>query len=81
MNQKLFEPELLDIMATALTGNLGFAAAQIWLLEQSDGALWRRAGHHTTRNAPPVPGRVERGNGGDRPGGRAARADRYQRSG
>src|SRR5207302_1371285 len=63
MNQKLFEPELLDIMATALTGNLGFAAAQIWLLEQSDGALWRRAGHHTTRNAPPVPGRVERGMG------------------
>src|SRR6266550_3584827 len=63
MNQKLFEPELLDIMATALTGNPGFAAAQIWLLEQSDGALWRRAGHHTTRNAPPVPGRVERGMG------------------
>ena len=63
MNQKLFEPELLDIMATALTGNLGFAAAQVWLLEPSDGALWRRAGHHTTRSAPPVPGRVERGMG------------------
>ncbi len=63
MNQKLFEPELLDIMATALTGNLGFAAAQIWLLEPSDGALWRRASHHTTGNAPPVPGRVERGMG------------------
>jgi signal transduction histidine kinase len=63
MNQKLFEPELLDIMATALTGNLGFAAAQVWLLEPSDGALWRRAGHHTTRNPPPVPGRVERGMG------------------
>jgi signal transduction histidine kinase len=63
MNQKLFEPELLDIIATALTGNLGFAAAQVWLLEPSDGALWRRAGHHTTRNAPPVPGRVERGMG------------------
>jgi len=63
MNQKLFDPELLDIMATALTGNLGFAAAQIWLLEPSDGALWRRASHHTTRNAPPVPGRVERGMG------------------
>ena len=61
MNQKLFEPELLDVMATALTGNLGFAAAQLWLLEPSDGALWRRAGHHTTRNAPPMPGRVERG--------------------
>ena len=63
MNQKLFDPELLDIMATALTGNLGFAAAQVWLLEPSDGALWRRASHHTTRNAPPVPGRVERGMG------------------
>jgi signal transduction histidine kinase len=63
MNQKLFEPELLDIMATSLTGNLGFAAAQVWLLEPSDGALWKRAGHHTTRNAPPVPGRVERGMG------------------
>src|SRR5216683_3101705 len=63
MNQKLFEPELLDIMATALTGNLGFAAAQVWLLEPSDGALWRRASHHTTGNAPPVPGRVERGMG------------------
>jgi signal transduction histidine kinase len=61
MNQKLFEPELLDVVATALTGNLGFAAAQVWLLEPSDGALWRRAGHHTTRNAPPVPSRVERG--------------------
>ena len=61
MNQKLFEPELLDVIATALTGNLSFAAAQLWLLEPSDGALWCRAGHHTTRNAPPVPGRVERG--------------------
>jgi len=61
MNQKLFEPELLDIVATALTGNLGFAAAQVWLLESSDGALWRRASHHTTKNSPPVPGRVERG--------------------
>ena len=61
MNQKLFEPELLDIVATALTGNLGFAAAQVWLLEPSDGALWRRASHHITKNSPPVPGRVERG--------------------
>ena len=61
MNQKLFEPELLDIIATALTGNLGVAAAQIWLLEASDGALWQRAGHHVTKNAPPVPSRVERG--------------------
>jgi signal transduction histidine kinase len=63
MNQKLFEPELLDIIATALTGNLDFAAAQVWLLEPSDGALWRRASHHVTRNAPPVPSRVERGMG------------------
>src|ERR1700736_2528192 len=61
MNQKLFQAELLDVIATALTGNLGFAAAQVWLLEPSDGALWRRAGHHTTSNAPPVPSRVERG--------------------
>ncbi len=61
MNQKLFEPELLDVVATTLTGNLGFAAAQVWLLEASDGALWRRAGHHITDNPPPVPGRVERG--------------------
>ena len=61
MNQKLFEPELLDVVASALTGNLGFAAAQVWLLEPSDGALWRRASHHTTANPPPVPGRVERG--------------------
>src|SRR5438445_355876 len=61
MNQKLFEPELLDVVATALTGNLGFAAAQVWLLEPSDGALWRRASHHITKNSPPVPGRVERG--------------------
>jgi signal transduction histidine kinase len=61
MNQKLFQPELLDVIATALTGNLGFAAAQVWLLEPSDGALWRRASHHTTSEAPPVPGRVERG--------------------
>src|SRR5439155_952427 len=48
MNQKLFEPELLDIIATALTGNLGFAAAQVWLLEPSYGALWRRASDHIT---------------------------------
>jgi len=61
MNQKLFEPELLDVVTTALTGNLGFAAAQVWLLEPSDGALWRRASHHTTGEPPPVPGRVERG--------------------
>jgi len=61
MNQKLFEPELLDMVASALTGNLGFAAAQVWLLEPSDGALWRRASHHTTGEPPPVPGRVERG--------------------
>jgi len=61
MNQKLFEPELLDVVASALTDNLGFAAAQVWLLEASDGALWRRASHHTTANPPPVPGRVERG--------------------
>jgi signal transduction histidine kinase len=61
MNQKLFEPELLDVVATSLTGNLGFATAQVWLLEPSDGALWRRASHHTTDNPPPVPGRVERG--------------------
>jgi len=61
MNQKLFEPELLDVVASALTGNLGFAAAQVWLLEPSDGALWRRASHHTTGEPPPVPGRVERG--------------------
>src|SRR5207302_9470560 len=61
MNQKLFEPELLDVVATALTGSLRFAAAQVWLHEPSDGALWRRAGHHITINAPPVPSRVERG--------------------
>ena len=61
MNQKLFDPELLDVIATALTRNLGFAAAQVWLLEATDGALWRRAGHHLTANAPPMPPRVERG--------------------
>jgi signal transduction histidine kinase len=61
MNQKLFEPELLDVVATTLTGNLGLAAAQVWLLEASDGALWRRASHYTTESPPPVPGRVERG--------------------
>jgi signal transduction histidine kinase len=61
MNQKLFEPELLDIVATALTGNLGLAAAQVWLLEPSDGALWRRAAHHTTETPPPGAARVERG--------------------
>ncbi|TME44543.1 MAG: GAF domain-containing protein [Chloroflexi bacterium] len=61
MNQKLFEPELLDVAASALTANLGFMAAQVWLLESSDGALWRRASHHRTRNAPPLASRVERG--------------------
>src|SRR5919108_269790 len=61
MNQKLFEPELLDIIATALTGSLGLAAAQVWLLEPADGALWRRAAHHTTKNPPPGATRVERG--------------------
>ena len=61
MNQKLFEPELLDVVATALTDHLGLAVAQLWLVEASDGALYRRAGHHTTRLAPPLGGRVERG--------------------
>jgi signal transduction histidine kinase len=61
MNQKLFEPELLDVVATALTDQLGLAAAQLWLVEASDGALYRRAGHHTTTMAPPVASRVERG--------------------
>src|SRR5207247_5835832 len=61
INQKLFEPELLDIVATALTGNLGFAAAQVWLIQPSDGTLWSRASNHITKHAPPVPGRVERG--------------------
>ncbi|HEY8677915.1 MAG TPA: ATP-binding protein [Candidatus Dormibacteraeota bacterium] len=61
MNQKLFEPELLDVIAAALTDQLGLAVAQLWLLEASDGALYRRAARHTTRTAPPVPSRVERG--------------------
>ena len=61
MNRKLFEPEFLDVVATALTDHLGLAAAQLWLVEASDGALYRRAGHHTTKLAPPVAGRVERG--------------------
>jgi signal transduction histidine kinase len=63
MNQKLFEPELLDMVATALTEDLSLAAAQVWLLEPTDGALWKRAARHNTTNAPPVPGRVERGMG------------------
>ena len=61
MNRKLFEPEFLDVVASALTGDLGLAAAQLWLVEATDGALYRRAGHHTTSNAPPVASRVERG--------------------
>ncbi|HEY0493144.1 MAG TPA: GAF domain-containing sensor histidine kinase [Candidatus Dormibacteraeota bacterium] len=61
MNQKLFEPEFLDVVASALTGHLGLAAAQLWLVEATDGALYRRAGQHTTNMAPPVASRVERG--------------------
>ncbi len=61
MNQKLFDPELVDVIATALTDHLGLAVAQLWLVEVTDGALYRRAGHHTTKLAPPVAGRVERG--------------------
>src|ERR1700682_3482946 len=38
MNQKLFEAELLDVVAGALTRNLGFAAAQVWLVDASEGA-------------------------------------------
>jgi len=61
MNRKLFEPEFLDVVASALTGHLGLAAAQLWLVEATDGALYRRAGQHTTTMAPPVASRVERG--------------------
>ena len=61
MNRKLFEPEFLDVVASSLTAHLGLAAAQLWLVEAGDGALYRRAGQHTTTMAPPVSSRVERG--------------------
>jgi len=61
MNQRLFEPDLLDTIVERLTEEFDAAAAQLWLVEPSDGALWRRAAHHATGVAPPLPPRVRKG--------------------
>jgi len=61
MNQRLFEPDLLETIVERLTDQFEVAVAQVWLLEAADDRLWRRASRHTTRLPPPLPPRVERG--------------------
>ncbi|HYM51727.1 MAG TPA: GAF domain-containing sensor histidine kinase [Candidatus Limnocylindrales bacterium] len=61
MNQKLFEPELLDSMAVALIEYLDVTVAQLWLSESPDGTLWRRASQHRTTLPPPLPSPLPRG--------------------
>src|ERR1700694_3191949 len=80
MNQKLFDPELLDLIATALTGNPGFGGGQ----DLATGAERRGAvatgqpSHDAERAARPGTGGARHGR--DRPGCRAAGTDRDQRS-
>ncbi len=61
MNQKLFEPDLLDSMVDALSGRLSMSVAQVWLAQSPDGTLWRRAERHRTATAPPLPNPVAAG--------------------
>jgi signal transduction histidine kinase len=59
MNQRLFEPELLQTIAAALIEELDLAVAQVWLLEGE--SLWRRASQHRTVTPPPHRSPLPRG--------------------
>ncbi len=61
IDKKLFEPELVETVATGLIQDLSMSVAQVWLVEASDGTLWRRAGEHRTGTPPPLPAHIERG--------------------
>ena len=61
IDKKLFEPELVETVVTGLLQDFGISVAQVWLVEASDGTLWRRAGEHRTGTPPPLPAHIERG--------------------
>lgn len=59
MNQRLFEPELLQTIAAALIEELDLSVAQVWMLEGEH--LWRRASQHRTATPPPRHSPLPRG--------------------
>jgi signal transduction histidine kinase len=61
MNQKLFQPELLETMASALADPLDVPVTEVWLLDPADGLLWRRAQRYRTRTTPVRPVSVQKG--------------------
>ncbi len=61
IDKKLFEPELVETVVTGLIQDFGISVAQVWLVEASDGTLWRRASQHRTGTPPPLPAHIERG--------------------
>jgi len=61
MNQRLFEPDLLDTLVDGLVEHFELEVAQVWLLDRADSSLRCQATRHTTASAPPVPARVAPG--------------------
>ena len=61
IDKKLFEPELVESVVTGLIEDFRLTVAQVWLVEASDGTLWRRAGDHRAGTPPPLPAHIERG--------------------
>src|SRR5207237_578275 len=55
IDKKLFEPELVESVVTGLIEDFRLTVAQVWLVEASDGTLWRRAGDHRAGTPPPLP--------------------------
>ena len=61
MNQRLFEPDLLDTLVDGLVEHFELEVAQVWLLDRADSSLRCQATRHTTASAPSVPARVAPG--------------------
>ncbi len=61
MNQRLFEPDLLDTLVDGLVEHFEVEVAQVWLLELPDASLRCQATRHTTESAMPLPARVAQG--------------------
>jgi signal transduction histidine kinase len=61
IDKKLFEPELVETVVTGLIQDFRLTVAQVWLVEASDGTLWRRAADHRAGTPPPLPAHIERG--------------------
>jgi signal transduction histidine kinase len=58
MNQRLFEPDLLDTLVDGLVEHFEVEVAQAWLFERDEGSLGCQATRHTTGSAPPLAPRV-----------------------